>query len=408
MENPRPYIAVVDDDPSVRKSLLRLLRTIDMDSSAFSCGEDVIQSLSQRQPDCLLLDINMPGMDGLQVRDRLYSLGFAIPVVFLTALDDGATRQRALAGGAAAFLQKPMNDKELEAAIASATGSHDPGRGGEILQSESIRVPFEEARIRSSKPSFRIEENDGLLTQLVHEIGRLVDEREELKKEKRIMESALDLMGTRLVDSIEQERSRIARELHDDLCQRMALVAIGLEQLAQTKGLPQHEISRRIRLLWKDIASICSDTGRLSRELHSAKLEQLGLIPAVRSLCADVSQRNGIAVDFSLKGTPELVSKEGSVCLFRIAQEALGNAAKHGHPSVVRVELSWGAEGVTLCISDDGVGFDPVSVEEKGRLGLVSMRERARIIGGEISIMSRPSGGTHIKVRLPLNMLICS
>ncbi len=402
METQRPYIAIVDDDQSVGKALSRLLRTANLEAAAFTSGADFLQSLPGRRPDCLVLDIQMPGMDGIQLRDRLSSLGYAIPIVFVTAQDDRTARQSAMDGGAAAFLQKPLNDEDLQKAIDGITKSGDPEPGtGE--GTDKIHH-LEEVRGRSSEPHSRRKADGSRIRQVLAQVNRLVKEQQELRREKTRLESALDKMGNRLIDSIEQERGRIARELHDDLCQRLALLAIGLEQLAQTEDLPQTEIGSQIRLLWKDTADICSDAGRLSRELHSCKLEQLGLVPAVRSLCADLSKRHGIAIEFGSRGIPQAVPGESALCLFRIAQGALGNVVTHSKAHAARVELHWDSENLRLRIRDNGVGFDPASVGGKGRLGLISMRERARIVGGKISIRSRLSHGTAIEVRIPYTL----
>jgi signal transduction histidine kinase len=260
----------------------------------------------------------------------------------------------------------------------------------------------EQARMQSSKPSFPLGNNGNMQRQLVHEADRPMDVQLELELYKLQMDSALAEMGTLLISAIEQERRRIARELHDDLCQRLALLAIGLEQLAQTTQISHEETSSRIRMLWKDTADICSDAGRLSRELHSCKLEQLGLIPTLRGLCSDMSKRHGIEILFTDEGIPQPVPQDIALCLFRIAQEALGNAAKHSKAQVIRLKIDYGSGILGLRVRDEGVGFDPATVYGKGRLGLMSMRERTRSVGGDISIHSRPSCGTEIHVRIPL------
>jgi FixJ family two-component response regulator len=128
MESQRPYIAVVDDDLSIRKALLRLLRTADLEAVAFACGEDFLRSVSGHRPDCLVLDVHLQGIDGLHVQDQLGSLGYAIPIVFITAQDDRSTRQRAMAGGAAAYLQKPLSSQDLLEAIGGITRRNDNRR----------------------------------------------------------------------------------------------------------------------------------------------------------------------------------------------------------------------------------------------------------------------------------------
>jgi signal transduction histidine kinase len=230
----------------------------------------------------------------------------------------------------------------------------------------------------------------------------MIAERQGLKAREGRANSALDELRARLIDSMEQERSRIARELHDDFCQRLALLAIDLEQLAQEEPLSQEETRARLRGLWQDATDICSDAGRLSRELHSCRLEQLGLVPAIRGLCSDLSKRHGIRIEFAGEAIPQQVPREIALCLFRIAQEALRNAVKHSQADVIRAELSGRPEALELRVCDAGVGFDPVSAGRKGRLGLMSMRERALLVGGKISINSRPSRGTEVNVRVPL------
>ena len=156
-----------------------------------------------------------------------------------------------------------------------------------------------------------------------------------------------------------------------------------------------HELSGRV----KQLSSAVHD---LSHQLHPTKLEQLGLVAAVRGLCNELGHAHGLGIEFAAEQVPSSIPDDTALCLYRIAQEALRNVIKHSGARHARVELRGSPDAISLRISDDGSGFDPDSAAGKGGLGLVSMRERLRLVGGEITIDSRPSGGARIDVRIPL------
>ena len=231
----------------------------------------------------------------------------------------------------------------------------------------------------------------GHVTELV---GVMVDITDRKKAEHALME-----MTGRLIRAQEEERSRIARELHDDFNQRLALLSIGLERIAQALG-PQSADTVHVSDLCRLTQEIASDVHRLSHQLHPAKLQHLGLIPAIKGLCREFSERYGAEIHFSHRNVPTQIGKESALCLFRVAQEALSNTLKHSGVKQARLELLGEQGTLHLCISDSGVGFDPQYVSSKGCLGLVSMQERVRAAGGRITVESRPSSGTRISVHL--------
>jgi PAS domain S-box-containing protein len=218
--------------------------------------------------------------------------------------------------------------------------------------------------------------------------------------EQKLAREALEKVGGRLIEAQERERSRIARELHDDICQRLALLSLELEQAIQSSGTAQDD-SR-----WPGIQQQCSeiagDVQALSHELHSSKLDYLGLAPAIRGFCNEFSKQRGVAVNFNVGEMPVHLSREVSLCLFRIAQEALHNAVKHSGASEFAVRLSETSEQVYLEIGDAGKGFDPDQVMQGTGLGLVSMQERIHAVSGNISIESKPNRGTRIRAWVPL------
>jgi signal transduction histidine kinase len=208
-------------------------------------------------------------------------------------------------------------------------------------------------------------------------------------------------MGRRLIEAHEEERTWIARELHDDINQRIALLAV---QLDQFQGPPNSgvEVSDHIRQVCQQLSDLGKDVQALSHRLHSSKLDYLGIVSAARSFCKELSEQKKVEIEFSHKGIARSLPNEISLCLFRILQEALQNAVKHSGERHFRVELLGSSEEVQLTVSDSGVGFDQRDAMERHGLGLISMRERLHLVDGEFSIESRPGEGTTIRARVPL------
>jgi len=215
-------------------------------------------------------------------------------------------------------------------------------------------------------------------------------------------EEVLSSVSRRLLEAQEAERARIARDLHDDIGQRLALLSIGLEQLQQLSLTPATELSGSIDILRRQALGIAGDVQALSHELHSSKLQFLGVVPAIRGLCSEISVRQKVEVDFSHQDVPGTVPPDIALCLFRVLQEALQNAVRHSSAVRFTVNLRGTPEAIGLTVRDDGRGFDPESVSQDGGLGLTSMRERLKLVAGELSIESQPAKGTTIVARVPL------
>jgi PAS domain S-box-containing protein len=220
--------------------------------------------------------------------------------------------------------------------------------------------------------------------------------------ERKLAEAALADVSRRLIEAQEQERNRIARELHDDIGQRLALLAVELDQLhLDPPDLP--EVRRRVAELQKHACEITADVQTLSHDLHSTKLEYLTPVAAMRSLCQELGLQTKVKVEFNTQDLPSPLPPEVSVCLFRVLQEALRNAIKHSGARQVEVGL-WGTlDEVHLTVSDRGIGFDSKTAKPRGGLGLISMEERLKLLNGSISIESQPNHGTTIHARVPLN-----
>jgi PAS domain S-box-containing protein len=219
---------------------------------------------------------------------------------------------------------------------------------------------------------------------------------------RKLAEEALSSVSRRLIEAQEQERSRIARELHDDLGQRMALLQIGLEQFDQDTAKLSSQARHQLRGLAEAAEEVSSNIHNLSHQLHPSKLDTLGLVASLDGLSRELSNQHTLAVRFVHHDIPGQIPKDVTLCLFRIVQEALRNVVKHSGAADARVDLSGHDGRIDLCIADSGAGFSPESANGVAGLGLISMRERLRLVGGQLSIESSPLHGTRIRVRVPL------
>ena len=219
--------------------------------------------------------------------------------------------------------------------------------------------------------------------------------------ERKRTEDALSAVSRRLIQAQEQERTRIARELHDDIGQRLAMLAMQLQELhLNSPDLPP-EVRSHTGELWTRTNEIATDIQSLSHELHSSKLQYLGIAAAIRGFCREFSEQQNVEIDFQNHDLPSHLPQDASLCLFRVLQEALHNSAKHSGATQFEARL-WGASGeIHLVVSDSGAGFDREAAKEARGLGLISMEERLRALNGTFSIESQPKQGTTIHARVP-------
>ncbi len=218
--------------------------------------------------------------------------------------------------------------------------------------------------------------------------------------DRKLAETALLGVNRRLIGAQEQERARIARELHDDTGQRLALLVNELEQLRQ--DLPAG-VGSRLGELQKQTFEIAVGIQSLSHELHSSKLEYLGIVAAMRSFCKEFSQHQRVEIDFKSDELPTILPSDASLSLFRVLQEALHNSVKHSGVRHIEVR-SWAtSEEIHLTVKDFGAGFDIQAAREGEGLGLTSMEERLKLVKGTLFIDSQPERGTTITARVPIS-----
>lgn len=283
-----------------------------------------------------------------------------------------------------------------------------PGKEAAALAEDVQRIV--DGRQREFRKEYAAQGPDGLRWFLIHAARldlpqskgfRVLVTREDVTRHKEA-EEALRNLGGRLINAQEEERSRVARELHDDLNQQLAILSIELDQLRQKLPADRPDLNDCVGGLWTRAQEISADIHRLSYQLHPAKLDHLGLAAAIKSFCEELSAHRDIEIEFRQTSFPAELPPEITLCLFRITQESLQNVTRHSGARNAQVVLKRSSQGVHLRVSDTGCGFDMHSSQTKNGLGFISMRERLRLVGGRISIRSQPMKGTQIDVVIPI------
>jgi signal transduction histidine kinase len=221
----------------------------------------------------------------------------------------------------------------------------------------------------------------------------------DITERRRAEDEARDLNG-RLITAHEDERARLAHALHDDVTQRLALLAIDAGR--SEKGLGDTVAGQAMRSIRHDLVQLSEDVHALSYALHPAILEDLGLVEALKAECGRFGAVEGIRTSFRATDDIDEPTRALSLCLYRVAQEALRNVARHSSASSVEVELRAATGELELDVQDNGVGFDPTRKQARPSLGLAGMRQRLSLVDGELLIQSALGGGTRIVARAPL------
>jgi PAS domain S-box-containing protein len=254
-------------------------------------------------------------------------------------------------------------------------------------------------------------ESEAALQKAHEELERRVEERtrelsdanarlaRQIARRQRV-EAARTELRRRLVRAQEEEHRRIARELHDDLTQRLAVLAIDAGKLEQAPGLGE-DVAGRARGMREQLVALSESVHSLSRQLHPSILDDLGLVDALRSECLSLGVRDGITVRYHARDVPAGLPRDVALCFYRVAQEALRNIARHARCPQANVRLAANERELTLCVRDWGAGFDLAGRAKTG-VGLESMQERARLIQARLTVRSRPGKGTRITMSVSL------
>ncbi len=357
----KPTILVVEDETITAQHLRQILIRLGYEVAGVAAdGKSALELAARTCPDLLLADVGLEGeIDGVEVASRARSQ-WNIPTVFLTAYSDPATMQRAKVTEPYGYLVKPFAEQDLHATIEIALQQKDLAASRE----QQVQVT-------------------------AHMLGRTQEE--------------LSTVAARLFSAQEQERQRVARDLHDDIGQRIALLHIDFEKLwAKLPSAVRAANQPEFKAALGHITDISRDLRNLSHSLHPDILDHLGLEMAVRELCESFEVRHATGARFSARNVPAEVPASAALTLYRIVQESLQNVAKHARADWVNVALIGGSASIELSIRDDGTGFDARSQSQAKGLGLISMAQRAKLVGGNFEIQSHANGGTQIHVSVPL------
>ncbi len=220
--------------------------------------------------------------------------------------------------------------------------------------------------------------------------------------ERKVAEEALSKVSQKLIEAHEDERTKIARELHDDVSQRLALLSVSLDHLKTTLHASAPDLTKDLEQIIKGVQDLSSDIHALSHQLHSSKLEYLGLTVAASSFCREIADRHKLEIGFHSGGILEDLPQEIALCLYRVLQEALQNGIKHSGSRHFDVDLTGTGSEIQLIVRDWGAGFDPTMALEGHGLGLTGMKERLKLVRGDLSIESQPHSGATIHARVPV------
>jgi signal transduction histidine kinase len=341
-------VLIVDDDRTARETLVAMLEGEEYDLQLAKDGIQALQMLKQLQPDLILLDVMMPGMDGYEVCRRIRSTPqlAEVPIILLTALDDRDSLVRGIESGADDFLSKPADRRELTARVRTITRLN---------------------RYRT-----------------------LMEQRENIRQ-----------MAERMVVAQEEERQRISRELHDDLGQELTTHLLALRNLQEDLSLPVETMFQRLQALHDQSYGILVKIRRLARDLRPPVLDALGLKVAMQTYCTEFTRRTHLPVIFEADSSLPQFPDVYSITLYRVLQEALTNIIKHAQASQVWVDLSVEDEVVNLTVQDNGIGFGAEKPQSNG-IGLRGLHERITVAGGTLNINSTPKHGSILSAQFPL------
>jgi signal transduction histidine kinase len=341
-------ILIVDDNASARETLVAMLENQEYRIELAEDGFHALQILHQLQPDLILLDVMMPGMDGFEVcrRIRAATQLAEVPIIMLTALDDRASLLQGIEAGADDFLIKPVDRYELTARVRTITRLN----------------------------RYRI----------------LKEQRENLRE-----------MTERLIAAQEQERQHISRELHDDLGQALTLQMISLRNLQDDLSLSQEELFERLQALHDQTYDIFIKIRNLAQDLRPPILDALGLKVSMQTYCTEFTRRTHLPITFEVDESLPALPDIYNITLYRVLQEALNNIVKHANAIHVWVDLSREDDNIILTVQDNGQGFKSGELRSNG-MGLTNMQERVTIAGGNFSISSDQRRGTILTAQFPL------
>jgi signal transduction histidine kinase len=250
---------------------------------------------------------------------------------------------------------------------------------------------------------------------LVTEIKKHMETEQSLRMSEAVLQASqhelqqsradLRALAGQLLTAQEADRRRISRDLHDDINQRLATLSMELRRIEKDPSNNPEPLRDGIRRVSDGLAAVSADVRQMAYRFHPSILDDLGLLKAVRRLVDEFSERTGISSSFVYKDPMGTLPPDVTICIYRVVQECLSNIFQHARASQVEVELIGESDGISLSVRDNGVGFDlPHGAQMSGHLGLLSMKERVRMVKGTLELDSTPLQGTEIRVDIPLDL----
>lgn len=385
-------ILVVDDDRSSQKLLQDFFSMSGYEAVTAGNGADALEKLSVAKVDLIISDILMPEMDGYAFCKKVKATPsyMSIPFLFYTGSYTGEDDARfGLSLGAAKFLLKPLALKQILAEVQNAikkssSGSTPPEARGAAAQTAMMEEAAEDI-------SFYKPYSERLVSKLEEKVRQIGE------KNKKLQE-----LSDRVILSFEEERKRIAMDIHDEILQLLLSVKIEMDILAADETLSAEKIKEMLPELSSRCRDLISVMRSLSHSLYPPLLDEVGLYHHVRRLAEMFQKNENVRVDVELKGEDKNIPYTAALTAYRILQEGFANIRKHSGAKMCRLRIESLSGEVRVELSDDGVGFNAEQARRKAEtVGIFSMTERAKLAGGEFSIESREGSGTKLTLSIP-------
>ncbi len=396
-------ILIVDDDPSAQKILQLFLSGKGFSVETTGSARHALELLHAKPYDLVISDMIMDNIDGLNLLKEVNTSFPDIPFMLITAYASLDSAIEALGSGASDYLQKPLNHEELLLKIEKALKISKLRRERKTVEREKDAL-LEKLEAWNKDLEKMVEKRTRDLQMANERLTREIEERKRAQEKFRRYHDKLRVMASKLSLAEEQERRRLAVEVHDRISQNLAFSKIKLGALKAS--MANSESTAIMEEVLGLIDEAVQDTRSITSELGSPVLYELGLAPAVQWLTQQTRQRHGISLTFKDESQSASVTEDIRVLLFQAVRELLANVVKHSGASTGRVSVTKDDHHIRIEVEDDGVGFDTAQlgsrVDKTGGFGLFSIMERLDPLGGDIKIVSEPGRGTRVTLRAPL------
>lgn len=406
-------VLIVDDEESTRTTFSEVLNNYEFSSITASSGREAVDIFSQESPDAVLLDLKMPGMDGIETLKELKKINPDIPVILITAHGDIPTAVEAIKLGAYDFIAKPPDYKMLILTLERAIKKKELTQELNRVQ-ENWRETIKELQREISQRKQTEEEikklNVELEQRVIERTSQLEDSNKQLRSEiierGRIEETLqryaeqLKALSHRLAEVQEEERRYMAKELHDEIGQALTGISLSLVSMA---GMSAKEIRKRLKEAQSLVSGLLDRVRNMSLTLRPAMLDDFGLLPTLLWHFKRYTAQTSIPIHFRQRCLDTRFRPEIETAVYRIVQEALTNIARHACAAEAEVMTLVEGDMLLVTVEDKGVGFEPEAViVMKESVGLSGMRERLALLGGRLKIDSAPGRGTRLRAEIPL------